>query len=356
MNQAKQEAANGKQVLFAAANSGRGFVSFYEEILNRSELQRRYIIKGGPGTGKSSLMRTVAEEAERREMTVEYYRCSSDPDSLDGIVLDGRIALLDGTAPHSVEPTLSGARDEIVNLGEFWDGERLAERYNEIVALTALKAEAYRRAYRFLSAAMEVDETNRELIRPFADMEKMRKAVARACRTLPDEQEFRLLPGLCDSFGMKGQVRLDTYEMQAKQLFVVDDLYGTGGLYLRLLLEQAQKKKCSVRVSYAPLSPDLPDAVLFEASGICYVLGEHGEREPNGRIRMRRFLNTEQLQTVKQEFRYHRRLSHALTDSALEALAAAGRYHMELEQIYASCMDFEAERRFCRSFCQKICP
>lgn len=354
MNQIKQEAADRKQILFAAANSGKGFVSFYEEILNRKELRKRYIIKGGPGTGKSSFMKNVAADAEQKGMSVEYYRCSSDPDSLDGIVLDGRIALLDGTAPHSVEPTLPGVRDEIVNLGEFWDGVRLAERYNDIVAFGALKAQAYRKAYRFLSAAAEVEHINRELVAPSVFIEKMQKAVARSCRSLPDEREFRLLPGLNDSFGMKGSVRLDTYEVQAKQLFVIDDWYQTGSLYLSFLLEQAKKKGCSVRVSYSPLSPDFPNAVLFEKSGVCYVLGEHGEKIPDGRIHMRRFLNAELLKSVKQEFRYYHRLCTALTDSALEALGEAGRYHRDLETIYGSCMDFEAEQRFCRSFCQKI--
>ena len=75
--------------LFAAANSGKGFCSFYGEIFSPERTERRYLIKGGPGTGKSSLMRRVAGEAEKRGYGVEYYRCSSDPTSLDAILIGG---------------------------------------------------------------------------------------------------------------------------------------------------------------------------------------------------------------------------------------------------------------------------
>ena len=340
--------------LFAAANSGRGFVSFYDRIFGRDQITRRYIVKGGPGTGKSSFMRQIARYAEEQGMAVEYYRCSSDPDSLDGIVLDGRIAMMDGTAPHTVEPELPGARDEIVNLGEFWDGERLAGHYNEIVALSALKSNCYRKAYRFLSAAMEVELVNRELIRPSVRHEKMRGAVGRLLRAVPDEDEFRLLPGLVDSIGMKGSVRLDTYEKQAKRLYVVEDHYGTGGLFLNLVVEEAQRKGCAVRVSYQPLTPELPDAVYFCQSGVCFVIGEYGEREPDGRVNMKRFLDVGALSEVKVEYRLNRHLIDGLIGAATEALTDAGRHHFALEQIYVSCMDFDSQRKFVRSFCQKV--
>ena len=50
----EREARQGKEEdrveLFAAANSGRGFYSYYPQIFERQELEKRYLIKGGPGT------------------------------------------------------------------------------------------------------------------------------------------------------------------------------------------------------------------------------------------------------------------------------------------------------------------
>lgn len=61
-----------------------------------------YILKGGPGCGKSTLMRQIAEVFCDRE-PVERYFCSSDPHSLDAVVLTkSKVAIVDGTAPHGM--------------------------------------------------------------------------------------------------------------------------------------------------------------------------------------------------------------------------------------------------------------
>ena len=38
---------------FAAANSYEGFISFFDNIFNSEKFDRIYVIKGGPGTGKT---------------------------------------------------------------------------------------------------------------------------------------------------------------------------------------------------------------------------------------------------------------------------------------------------------------
>ena len=88
---------------FLGANSARGFVSFYDDLIDLKTANGVYILKGCPGCGKSSLMKKVASAAESKSIKVERIYCSSDPDSLDGIVLPelGK-AIVDGTAPHVV--------------------------------------------------------------------------------------------------------------------------------------------------------------------------------------------------------------------------------------------------------------
>ena len=66
-------------------------------------------------------------------MDVEYFHCSSDPNSLDGIIInDLKIALIDGTAPHTLEPKYAGAVEMIINIGDFFDEKRLILQKNEI--------------------------------------------------------------------------------------------------------------------------------------------------------------------------------------------------------------------------------
>lgn len=86
---------------YLGANTPAGFYSLYDELIDLERARDVRILKGGPGCGKSTLMRQVGETMEERGHTVEYIRCSGDPDSLDGVVIPALgAAVVDGTAPH----------------------------------------------------------------------------------------------------------------------------------------------------------------------------------------------------------------------------------------------------------------
>lgn len=93
--------AEGKIQYFLGANSAQGFVSLYHELLDERDATALYVLKGGAGCGKSTLMKKVGEEMERQGFDVEYVLCSGDPDSLDAILIPEKaVAIMDGTAPH----------------------------------------------------------------------------------------------------------------------------------------------------------------------------------------------------------------------------------------------------------------
>lgn len=91
-----------KQVdFFMGCNSPDGFYSQYGELQRPEKGFRRYLIKGGAGTGKSSLMRRVATHFAEQEELLEQIHCSSDPNSLDGVILHtGQASIVDATPPQ----------------------------------------------------------------------------------------------------------------------------------------------------------------------------------------------------------------------------------------------------------------
>ena len=90
---------------FLGANSPTGFYSLYDHLIPPEQARAIFILKGGPGCGKSTLMRKIAAWAEETGLETEYILCSGDPDSLDAVVLPSKgVAIVDGTAPHVVVP------------------------------------------------------------------------------------------------------------------------------------------------------------------------------------------------------------------------------------------------------------
>ena len=145
------------KTVFPGNNSAEGFYSFYESGL--SAMDHVYILKGGPGTGKSSFMRHLGEAFRDRGFDIELWQCSSDNDSLDGVLIPAyKTAVVDGTAPHTLDPVYPGAREEILNLGEFWKNNALRKEKDAIVSLTDRISAAFDDAYKKLKTAGEWDD------------------------------------------------------------------------------------------------------------------------------------------------------------------------------------------------------
>ena len=52
---------------FAGANSADGFFSCFDDLYSPEKGDAFYILKGGPGTGKSTLMKRLALAADKEE-------------------------------------------------------------------------------------------------------------------------------------------------------------------------------------------------------------------------------------------------------------------------------------------------
>lgn len=345
---------------FAASNSREGFRNYYGDIFTDTCIDRLYIIKGGPGTGKSHFMKVVARKAREKGYTVTEYCCSSDPASLDGIILtragDPVVGLLDGTAPHVREPVLPGARDEIVNLGGFWDPKALTGQRETINGLSQGKSMAYARAYAALRAAGEMDTLADSLIQACVDEERLDTLAARLLRSVPTGERFEAIPALRRALSMTGKHILHSFEEAAVTLVLPDNAYGLGYRLMDSLLALSETCRLRVFVSYDPLCPHKADGLLYPDAGLCVLICDAVPREGQSArsLSLRRCVNAESLRRERGELRHAIRLRETLTDTALRHLADAARYHFELEKIYAAAMDFRAKEIFTEKFCCEV--
>ncbi len=348
----------GARGFFASANSSSGFFSLFGEIFSEDKLKSLYILKGGPGTGKSTLLDTIAGSAEKEGYGFEAFLCSSDPCSLDGVVIDGiGVAVLDGTAPHSQEPHYPGVCGEIVNLGELWDGAVLRLRREETEEYFRIKSDAYARAYRLLSAAGIAE---RDVIRVYersADMAKLESAVRRLLKQRVGKGggEGGVTRRFITAHSVIGKVRVNTLDEMAEQTVTVSDSHGFGHIYMRALYDTAASQRIPLIAAPDALLPEYYEAIFFPREKVLVKLADGGEYERGDvRVNCGRFIRSENIRGERSKLRFSEKAAEALTEEALSSLAEAGDVHARIEEIYKSAMDFAGVTKIANELVERI--
>lgn len=348
---------------FAAANSSDGFVCRFEDIFSADAVDYTYIIKGGSGTGKSTLMKNAAERAVTLGGKVEYFYCSSDPSSLDGIIMtltDGRrIAMLDGTAPHTYDPKIPGVIDEIINLGGFWDGDALKNSKSEIVRLAKEKSRLFKSAYKDFSAAGTLMRSLIFRAGEFTDNGKLDAAMRRLLEKRMREVKFnpkkhtqtkkvRLLSALSTD----GEVHFDSFS-DADMIYTVSDMAFSSAFAFDSLIRAADSLGLSYEYAPTPSLPEYTEAIRFPSLSLSVV--SRTETLTDGVINMSRFVNKAALSSSdRKRLREIYKAAARLTDSGLAKLSEVKTVHGELERLYGAAMDFGRLSRYCDELINKI--
>ena len=331
---------------FAGANTEAGFRGSYPDIAGERDLMRLYILKGGPGCGKSTLMRRVGEAAERAGHRAEYWLCGSDPDSLDAVILDGRAALVDGTAPHALDMACPGASSELVDLSQFWDNGILSSAREEIEARAALKSAEFASAYRWLAAAGRILEDEAVLARRMFLAEKAEGFAGRFVKRLGRPEghgiaQRRYTHGVT----MRGRRRTAGIEGEAEVTYSIEDAWGCARLLLPVIAERMTRAGWDTVLGMLPLSGIIGGIRAGHFAVICGGAGEHV-------IRMSRFVRSDP--EVRGELRLAAKLRESCVSEAEAHLSRAAREHFALEEIYRGAMDFRAKERYEKKLTARI--
>lgn len=327
---------------FAASVGGAGFVSRFDTVFAPEKFDTVYIIKGGPGTGKSTFMKKLGEEAERRGLTPEYYFCSSDVASLDGVVIkEKRAAVLDGTAPHVTDPKYVGACGRILDFTAAFDVPRLKEKRGEIERLGAISGEMFSRAYADLRAArVLIAESVRVCRESFLD----KKAAAFARRALAGMMRGDVTEAGLTTVCARGVYRLPTFLRKAARVYLVDAAGGAGYLFMNEIERSARENGLSAVVSRDPVSADYAESVFFDKDGVLFTVKRSGDGESDGEkiktLNIRRFVGPDGERAARPYLRLLKKLYDASVFAAVGALGEAAAAHSALEKIYVASTDF----------------
>jgi len=105
---------SGEKHYFASAITADGVINYVDEI--SSFCKKRYVFKGPPGSGKSTVIKEIAQKAKGKGYLIEYYHCGLNVKSLSMVIIPSlQVALIDaGDIEMAVHPW-----DTIINMADY---------------------------------------------------------------------------------------------------------------------------------------------------------------------------------------------------------------------------------------------
>lgn len=325
---------------FAGANTGKGFVSFYDAIFPEEKLEGLYIIKGGSGTGKSTFMKNLSNAAIKKGHKTEHYLCGSDAGSLDGIIINGRtgkkVGVIDGTPPHPREFRCPGAAGDILNFGMFWDSKGLRSIRQDIDLIVNEKSVYFDTAYRYLGAVGKISSH----IYNMAEEMYLREKGSAAAKRLVDQVgmkgncSYRQLTG----YTMNGAIQIPPKDGEVRE-FLLSGNKEIASLFLSDVVKHISEGAVSAEIDLSPIDMKHILGIYFPGSNVWLHIGE-GDGEKI--INTRRFIDKDIEVQYRQRLRFGRKCMTSLEDGALTALSGAKEKHFMLEEMYGRYMNFDA--------------
>lgn len=330
---------------FLGANSAEGFASLFNELYNEQS-KEVVILKGGSGTGKSTLMKKIAEK-EMLNGIIERIHCSSDPESLDAVIFNnGEYCIADGTSPHTLDPVWPGAVETLVNLGECWDREILKNNKDKIIELVKRKKRVYAGVYKLLKVA---GESEKELKRRYISSINEEKAEAlnkKILNKIPQKEGRgksckRLLSGITPD----GYIcYYNTVKTLCDNVINLEDSFNISSEILKGLGEKIQNRGVDVIYCVSPLHPDEVEHLIMPTLRLAIT-----KNMPNSEfddlslqnLSLNNFVDKKDAIFYKARSVFEKKAIRELINEACKKLGEARELHSLIEEIYISAMDFD---------------
>ncbi len=336
---------------FLASNSAEGFVSQFRDCYNPLGGWNAYIIKGGPGTGKSTFMRRIIKQAEEKKIEAVEIYCASDPNSLDGVIFPQlKTVVMDGTAPHIVEPLMPGVSDCILDFSKFWSAESLKTKSEQIISATKENKAFHSSAAKYIYAAGKLTEL---ILETTYSIEEAEKAAAVGVNTVkefipPKNCTGRVWEAFICGVTPKGVISFAD-SIPATYRFAVKDAFGNlSTSILNAVKNTAVGSGYEVIVFKNPILPSkLTDGIFIPELSL-FIVREYEF------TKLYEAYQQIPIAETAQGFEKETQLINELIILASEKIKAAKKVHDRLEEYYISAMDFNELNTYCESFCKKL--
>jgi hypothetical protein len=294
-------------------------------------------------------MSKIAEAGIKNKTETEYIHCSADPDSLDGVVFpELKACVIDGTAPHMLDPVYPGAVEHIVNLGECWNPKRLKSARNDIIKNNDANVALHVRAKKYLAAYGAIFSDSLELAIKKIDPTKIKsyaKKLEKIIFTSYLDDGASETPRFISAITPQGVIFYEENFEYYENIYEIMDSYGIiGDILLKYMRNAALTYGYDVITCFNPLTlNERIEAVLIPKLSTALVVSNDwhslSDEIQSKRIHSSRFLidNSE-----INEVPFNRKVERELIFEAISSMKKAKQIHDVLEDFYVKAIDFEA--------------
>ncbi|HZK57434.1 MAG TPA: ATPase [Clostridia bacterium] len=333
--------------LLPGSNTSIGFYSYFEYIINQKEARRIYYFKGGPGVGKSYMMRKIGHKLVEKGLDIEFHHCAADPESIDAVVIPCiKVAIIDGTTPHITDPRYPGVTGVTVNLDEFLNEEGLRKVKNSIIEFTEDNKNIYVRVYKYLAAAKLIHDDIEWINNYSMDYKKASEEtdglINKYMSIVENKNKFgreRHLFG--SSYTLKGRVdHAETFIGIIGKIIYIKGDDGTGrSTLLKRLSFVALNKGYDVEIYHEPLVPEKIESIVIPELNLAFTTNsKFSDKET---VDLDTYIDETKIKKYKGELKHSRKVFNGLLNDAFAYLGKTNAVHNEMEKYYSSNIFYE---------------
>ncbi|MDR2932548.1 MAG: hypothetical protein LBV27_05515 [Oscillospiraceae bacterium] len=337
---------------FLGANTPQGFVSRFDQLADENDGWRCFVIKGGPGSGKSTMMKRVARHLAEMGEDIEMIHCSSDADSLDGVICPRlKFSIADGTPPHAIEPKYPGAFESVVDITSCWDDDKLYACRDDIISISRNCSKCHEYCCRFMGAAaalvgdtyrIALDCLNTQKLAGYCT--RLTEKEFKSAKKMQGNEKIRVFSAVTN----KGVVAFDeSAKKLCKRIYLINDEYGAvSRVLLQVIRTNALAAGYDIISSYCPLSPfEKLEHIFIPELDVGFMTSNSYHDfnlliDPYRIVNCRRFTDNDKIKASKKRINFNRKATAQMISQAENLLKEAKKLHDELENYYISATDF----------------
>lgn len=346
------------QTYFLGCPTPQGFSThLFDDI--RSHGFTTYIIKGGPGTGKSSMMKKIANSLSDIEKPELYY-CSSDPASLDAVVFRNlKVIIVDGTSPHVVEPEYPGVSQIFVDLGLCWNLDEMIKNKDGIIKTTVANKKCHALVRRYLNAIHSINEDVFSIGESALNKVKLNGYCERlSARIFPKkkhEGKGSIIYRQITSITPDGVITHDNLFDGMNVFRINDDYYAVSDRLMKFLADKAASMQYNVIVSANVFHGNsVYEQIIIPELKTAFVTGSRDISAGVNNINALRFYDRSILREKRGRLSFDKGIANELICEAVSTLKLAKDIHDELESYYIKAMDFKKVDNICMELINRI--